>query len=364
MKVILKMLLIILGILIPLQSAIGFEMRGFMDITYQQSSSDKASEPLKNGAFLLGGLDYFVAHDISDKLDVLSEIVFEAPAGDMILDLERIEIGYSFGDLLNLRAGRFHTPLGYYANVYHHGRHMDSTISRPLILEFEDAGGLVPAHIVGIWARGNMITGSGTIKYSLGVANGQKIDVDNKELKINMTSDDNKDKVKFGGITFEPKFLDGFGIGASAYSGKINGYTDAGGAVPTIDLDQLITGVNLYYDTMPVQFIAEYYSVKSDDVKATPSKSYTSTGYFIQAAYEIQEKFRPYLRYEEVKPEKGDTYATSLIGDDKINNLTYGIGYNISPESSLRLEGNSKTTSKSTGDENVQIIGAQWTFMF
>lgn len=344
-------------IFIPLHAASGFELKGFMDLTYQYTSSDKSdSDAFKNGSFMMGGLDFFASHNLTDRIDVLSEVVFEAPAGDMIVDVERIEIGYAFGDWLNIRTGRFHTPLGYYANVYHHGRQLDSTISRPLVLEFEDAGGLVPAHEVGLWARGNIGNPLGTLKYNLVIGNGHKFDDTKSELKINMTADDNKNKVFVGSLNYELSPLWGIGVGASYLSQKLNRYA---GITPTVDLNQQIVGYNIYYDMLPVQFIAEYYSITNEDILISPKKSYTANGYFVQAAYEFQEMFRPYVRYEEVNPADNDPFTTTL-NLKKIKRATYGIRYNLALESSIKLEGISETK----GNDTYTIIGLQWAFIF
>ena len=61
---------------------------------------------------------------------------FEAGPGESSfgVDLERIEIGYAFGDWLNLRMGRFHTPLGYYANAFH--LNPDNNTNKPFFARF------------------------------------------------------------------------------------------------------------------------------------------------------------------------------------------------------------------------------------
>ena len=150
-----------------------------MDVGYQVSISDSADAGLRNGGFVIGQYDLFTSYNINDHLEVLAELVFEAPDGELVVDLERLLLAYTFRDWLTLEAGRAHTPLGYYSNAFHHGRHLESAIGRPLILEFEDEGGLVPAHIVGAWLRGFAGGSAGTIDYTIGILNGQKVDTDN-----------------------------------------------------------------------------------------------------------------------------------------------------------------------------------------
>lgn len=349
----------------------GFELNGFADMTYQSSSSDKADDAIKNGSFMMGGVDFFAAHNLSDRLDVLSEVVFEAPGGDMIVDVERIEVGYAYSDSLSLRIGRFHTPVGYYANVYHHGRQLDSPILRPQVLEFEDGGGLVPGHQVGLWARGNINNTLGTLKYNVAVSNGHKFADSDPELKINMTADDNANKALVGSLIFEPKFLNGVGVGISYLSHELNRYASCSAVVASdnvtvqadcnnaVSLDQQIVGYNMYYDTPPVQFIAEYYSLKDKDTLVNPEKEYTSNGYFIQAAYDYNEKYRPYIRYEELNPDANDPFTTVLELQD-LKRSTLGIRYSLTAESSIKIEGMSETKDNNT----YTVYGFQWAFTF
>jgi len=349
-------------LLIP-NPAAAFEFKGFMDVGYQGSGSRRANPALKNGSFLLGSIDLFAAHEISDNLDVLTELVFEAPGGDMIVDLERAEVGYAvFGDLLNMRMGRFHTPVGEYSSLYHHGRLFESAVGRPLILEFEDEGGLVPAHVVGLWGRGTWSAPVGKLKYNLAVGNGHSLDMDNAELKLNMTSDDNRNKVVMGSLVFEPGGpLEGLGVGASFIKGKVFGYTVATGtAAPTLEIDQLITGANIYYLKAPVELMAEFYALADRNMTDGAHPRASAIGYFVQGSYEFKAAYRPYLRFEEVRP-KNDAYANALIGANNIKRVTCGFRYNFNVQSALKLE----VLFESRGAvKDVPILAFQWAYGF
>ena len=332
----------------------------FYDISYQFSPSENASRSLKNGAFVLGQYDLFTSYNIDNRIEVLAELVFEAPGGELEVDLERLLISYTFIDLLTLEVGRGHSPLGYYGNTFHHGRQLESTINRPLILEFEDEGGLVPAHNVGMWLRGFTAGNAGVMDYTIGVANGQQIDADHGELALNLNEDDNPNKILFGKLNLEPAILCGLGIGGSFYRGKVNGFSELSES-PVIDLDQNIFGAHLFYDILPVQILAEYYNVNSKDMLDTAKPSYNSTGYFAQAAYEFKEKIRPYARIEELAPEMGDPYGNTLIGTEDVQRITGGVRFNISTQSSIKLEA---ITQKFGDNDSYLIIGTQWAVVF
>jgi len=337
-------------------------IRYFVDLNYSFSPSSGAEQSLRRGSFELGQFDMFTSYEITDKIDVLAELVFEAPPGttELVVDLERIEIGYAFGDYLSIRMGRFHSPLGYYANAFHHGRVLESAVRRPLFLEFEDEGGLLPAHAVGVWARGQFITRPGIVQYHLGIVNGQKIDLDDRALVINFNNDDNRNKPLLAALVFEPKAVKGLGMGASMYTGTIHGYTSAKADTPVVEVDQWIAGANVYYDELPLQLLAEYYVINNTDMMVQPSRRFTTSAYFVQCAYEFRKRYRPYFRYEHITPEAGDPYTGTLVGERTLSVLTAGFRYNVSLESAIKIEG----SSRRSGDETIMVLALQWALMF
>ncbi|MBI1807339.1 MAG: hypothetical protein HYR76_09850 [Ignavibacteria bacterium] len=338
------------------------QLNYFMNINYFTSPSEMAPLTLKRGTFALGQFDLFATSNINDRIDVLSELVFEAGEGssEIGVDLERIEIGYAFSDWLNIRMGRFHTPLGYYANAFHHGRIMESAIDRPMLLEFEDAGGLIPAHAVGIWGRGQVFPTFGVLKYNAGVVTGEKISVDEHSLAINLNTDDNTNKAIFASLAVEPTVLNNIGIGGSLYNSIVNGYNLSAPDTAIIEVNQTIIGGNLYYDELPLQLIAEYYAMLNKDHIVQPSKNYASSGYFVQCAYEFEKKYRPYFRLEHIMPEYGDPYTTALFGTNELTQWTVGFRYNLAAESAIKVE----ARSHSDGNTSFAIFGAQWSFLF
>lgn len=74
----------------------GLELKGYADITYTQSSSDRDSIE-ENGAFAIGEFDLFMTHLIHDRIDVLAELVIEldSKGESFFVDLERLQVGYA-----------------------------------------------------------------------------------------------------------------------------------------------------------------------------------------------------------------------------------------------------------------------------
>jgi hypothetical protein len=94
--------------------------------------------------------DTYVNADIlfaaaSHQFRVLGEL-FVSPREH---DLERMQFGYEFAPDTVLWVGRFHMPASAWNSEHHHGRYLQTSITRPFIERWEDEHGLIPQHITG-----------------------------------------------------------------------------------------------------------------------------------------------------------------------------------------------------------------------
>ncbi len=64
-------------------------------------------------------------------------------------DLERFQIGYEVIPDTLIWLGRYHQPASAWDTEHHHGRYLQTAITRPAIENWEDEGGLIPQHITG-----------------------------------------------------------------------------------------------------------------------------------------------------------------------------------------------------------------------
>jgi hypothetical protein len=339
-----------------LPEANGFEIKGFADVTFTKGTLK--GDPTENGSFALGPIDLYVSELLTDRIELLSEMALE----DGGVDIERLQIGYIFNDALKIRAGRFHNALGYWNQTYHHGALMQTSIDRPFFLKFEDEGGLLPVHTVGLWAAGRHRIGPGVVGYDLMVGNGPRIDLDPVtligDLDPNNGSDDNKNKVLAFRLQASPLRLP-LTVMVFGNIGKVNGY--AGSVVPLLDVDQSILGAALAYDNERngLEFLSEIYWVKDKD-KLTGLGSNTNTLYYLQAGYTFMERLTPYVRYEQALIEESDPYMTALAAADTRRALA-GIRFDLAMVSALKIEGR---RIHRAGVEDHSEYAVQWAFSF
>lgn len=155
-------------------------IRGFGDVSLHGDTQKGDTT-----SFSLGQLDLFVTSDISEKFRFLSEIVFEGGPDNLYgvnagqentftVDVERYLLQYSHNDYFNISAGRGHTAIGFYNTAFHHSTWLQTTTGRPFLFEFEDRGGILPVHNVGVTVSGQIPSRSLGLHYVAEIGNGRE----------------------------------------------------------------------------------------------------------------------------------------------------------------------------------------------
>jgi hypothetical protein len=97
-------------------------------------------------------------------------------------DLERLQIGYEVIPDTVLWVGRFHQPASAWDTEHHHGRYLQTAITRPSIENWEDEDGLVPQHITGALIESSWpIRANAGIQFAAGAGVGPSLMSDDNE---------------------------------------------------------------------------------------------------------------------------------------------------------------------------------------
>jgi hypothetical protein len=367
------MILVVITFLSPPSKAFALELKGFSDITftYARNKSD-TTDPNTNGTFALGELDFFISQNLGDRVDFLTEFNFSADPNTNVgsVDIERLQIGYIFNDALKVRAGRFHNILGYWNMTYHHGRQLQTTIERPSFLHFEDDGGLVPTHLVGLWVGGRFDTDIGGLEYGVMAGNGPRVqDVDcptpltcTGALSPNSTGDNSKNKAVSFQLRWMPGAIPGLGVGISGNIQQLQFFDLAGNQISIVTPDgstsrevaQGIYGVDLEYLANNVEFLSEFYQFRDHG-----TRTFLDYAWYAQAGYKIADRFTPYARFERVTVRDNDPYFVAL-GTQDLSKTIAGVRFDIIPTSSLKVE----YRFINQPSDNYNEVAVQWAFAF
>ena len=91
----------------------------------------------------------------------------EAFGSEDVQHAERFQLGLKFGVSSRVWLGRYHNPFGYWHTEYHHGNYLQTSISRPGLVDFGGGGGIVPSHFTGGLIEGEIEQGESIWHYSL-----------------------------------------------------------------------------------------------------------------------------------------------------------------------------------------------------
>jgi hypothetical protein len=228
---------------------------------------------------------------------VLFEVGIETERDEIAIDPERAYVQYAFGDYLRLWAGRFHSHLGYFNNAFHHGQYLYSTAFRPRTLAWEDMGGILPIHLIGLSAGGRFeLSKSLWARYAIDVGNGRP----DRPEKVAGGPDFAASKTIVGQLALElPALGMEWGIGAEA--SRIPGVTDAAPPVAadlSTAIDERIFGAHFAWTRAPIELLLEGYLEDHlpRNGQVPPSRVF---GAFVQGGYDIG-PFRPYARIERI----------------------------------------------------------------
>ena len=69
-------------------------------------------------------------------------------------EVERMILRFDHSDRLKVSFGRYHTPINYWNTAFHHGQWLQTTITRPEMIQF--GGRFLPVHFVGALVEGGV----------------------------------------------------------------------------------------------------------------------------------------------------------------------------------------------------------------
>jgi hypothetical protein len=289
--------------------------------------------------FFVGNLDFYLTPHLGDRTRALFELNTEVgPDGSVDVDLERAQIGYQFNDYATTWLGRFHTPYGYVNTALHHGAWVNDTLRRPKFLQFEDNGGVLPAHTVGLWTTGAWRSDSGRWLYDAYLGNSQEI-VDGTLDMQNAGS--NPFKLMGGGrlaYQFNDGAADGLTFGTHVLSAHIVnatppsvGYCCGGGTVRL-----LVYGAYAVYDTDQWENMAELYLFDNEDQSFGTGTHHSAAG-FVQLGYRTRWGI-PYARYERAALSQQDPYFFEQSSGGSYWRGALGLRFDLDLKSALKFE--------------------------
>lgn len=269
-------------------------IRGFVNVDYRASNDSAAQK-----GFDLGQYDLFITSRLTDRWSFLGESVFEYdPAiSDFHVDVERIVIGYAIDNHFRVDAGKHHNPLGYWNTAYHHGAVMQPTIDRPPLVAFEDDGGPLPIHIIGLMASGRDL-GPAHLGVDVLVGNG-----------IGSTAEGDNNNAKSVTVALSSQVTSALQVGVNGYLDHAAAGTQGVGliALPA-PMRQSIVGGYAALMGSALEAIGEYQHITDTPTGFTTR---SNDGFFVYGGYR-EGRWVTYARYDQFDVKSADPYYFGL----------------------------------------------------
>ncbi|HTC90954.1 MAG TPA: hypothetical protein VK686_21765 [Bryobacteraceae bacterium] len=267
----------------PGDNASRFTFHGYADVGFLRNY-DGASDDKR---FALGELDLFATEQLSPRLTALVEIVLETDNQTQVsqvpVNLERMLLQYRGNNYFNLDMGSYRTAVGFYNMAYLRGSWLQTALSRPLLFTFEDDGGFLPLHNVGVSANGAVPSGALGLHYIAEIGSSRNIG-QNTVSPIDPADNRAVNLALFA----RPRGLPGFQAGFSSYHDRFS-------KIFGNYLDRSVWTAYAVYQGHGVEFLNE-------GALATFRNSASSYGRipagYSQIGYRIFPSWTPYIRYE------------------------------------------------------------------
>jgi len=278
--------------------------RGFFDFDFDKGTvAQQLQYPIGvpgTTTFRAGEFDLFMTSQLSENLSFLSELVLATdPTNAFGLDIERFQLTYRPTKYFEISGGRFHTDIGFYNTAFHHGTWFSTATGRPFMYYFEDAGGMLPVHEVGVTTTG-LIPGTGkmNLHWTAEVGNGSAefgtpLFGDGVE---NFVSDRNRKDVNIAFYS-KPEWADGLQFGGSYLTG------DLIPANTNLKVNQEISSAYVVFINSKWEFMNEIVLLQHQITDG--GRSFNSPMGYTQLAYRFG-KYRPYFRWQEVNIPNND----------------------------------------------------------
>jgi hypothetical protein len=262
-------------------SRTALNIRGFGDFGFYGGNQNG-----QTSSFSIGQTNLFITSDLSERVRFLTELVFEVHQNNSFQsDLERVLLEGSLNDYLKVSGGRYHTAIGYYNTAYHHSTWFQTATERPYIFEYEDEGGILPIHMVGVQASGQIPSGKLGLHYIAEVGNGRTSNPIAEPVQNYV--DENGHKAFNAAIFARPDAISGLQTGFSIYRDVLSAPDSP--RIPETIIDAYAVLVRSRFEWLNEALMIRH-APAGQHVYETPA-------FYSQ----ISERFgiyRPYLRYQ------------------------------------------------------------------
>ena len=324
---------------------------GKMDYVNYLDNDDKQAK-LDMYRFIL-----YAGYEFSDRVKLVSELEWEHGGREKTGGygiVEQAYLDFKVAENHAVKVGHFIVPMGH-VNLYHEPTSFNA-VNRPETEKY-----IIPStwHENGVLAHGSLGNG---LSYQAGVVAGLNASkgTDIRGMRQNGQKSQADD---FGMVArLDYKGGSGLSVGGSVYEGAAEQGHEGLGGVET-SIAEVHAGYNL--NGVKLRALYAMNQVKHADKVAIANEKTAKaegSGFYINAAYDIDSQWTPFVRYESLNSSDKlfDKTGTEVASPDGVTNTTFGINYH--PATNVVLKADYVIRDNKGSDDNMLELGMGYSF--
>jgi hypothetical protein len=302
-------------------------LAGFGDVNF-----GRTEHPEGPRNFSLGQLALHMTSQLSPRVTFFGEISFTArgdagtgspAATGFNAEVERMIVRFDRNDQLKISFGRYHTPINYWNTAFHHGQWLQTTITRPEMIQF--GGRFLPVHFVGALVEGATPAAGWNLNYKAGVGNGRATVIS----RGGDAGDVNESLAWLVNAFSKPDQAYGLEFGGAAYGDTVR--------LPSgLEVSERIISAYGAWQKEEPELLAEFAAVRHEP--SGLSASVWSRAFYVQGAWRLpwqNRAFKPYVRFEKIAIDDDDVMFAAV---PELDMLTSGLRYDVSLHAAAKFE--------------------------
>jgi hypothetical protein len=292
------------------------------------------------------------SRDMNEDAPLAADIVFSAGHerlrlfGEFLVsraehDLERLQLGYEAAPDTMVWLGRFHQPASAWNLEHHHGRYLQTAVTRPSIELWEDERGVLPQHLVGMLVESRHALGDeGGLRYALGTGLGVAVERDGLEPIDLLHARRHGRQVSWTGrLAYLPQDLEStqFGVVAARHRIPVNDPV-AGAALGATPVRQDVAGVFADWRLEQWRVAGTLYDVHVAFAGgAAARREHFLVGY-LQVERQLPRGLTAYAREENSHGARSSTFVTTLSPNFVLSRTSLGLRWDWQRHQAVTVE--------------------------
>jgi len=274
-------------------------------------------------------------------------------------DLERLQLGYEVAPNTVVWVGRFHQPASAWNTEHHHGRYLQTSITRPSVELWEDEEGIIPQHIGGVLVDSRLPLGDlGALDVNVGAGLGPRIQEGELEPLDLVDVHEGRRHISWTGrVAYLPDFTGATAFGLLAARHRIPVLDGSIVDVPlTTEVRQNVYGAFAYWTQDPWRVVATVYDVQVQLLGPATNRDESFVAGYVEADRQLPRGFVAYGRVEDSSRASRSAYLTGNFPDFKLKRALGGLRWDFRPRQAVTLEAGRAQTVRTYQNE----IRIQW----